>query len=227
MLTWVHLDIFRREFFKNKKISHFLYIEDDIKISKENIMYWSKYKKTLNKFKLLPSFVRYEIQKKTKKKFSVDVREKSYFHLIPKIKIKKNYFFINLPYSYQAMYLMDRNLMKVHLNSISSNPDFSSNIWNIRERASQGVSFLNIPKKFKSRNVVGFNLDNNEIDQNALIHHIPNTYINKKDKFLSRILIKDLIYSKNDEKYSLNLKQLINSIIKKFNRTKLFTKKNK
>lgn len=192
LLTWIHLDIFRKYFFKDKNISHFLYLEDDIKITKKNIYYWTKYRKILNKYKLIPSFLRYEINKKDKKKYSVDVLKKSWFISIPKIKITNDYFFVNLPQPYQGMYFLDRILMKAHINGISSHPDHAKHLWNTRERAAQGVTFLSVPKKFISKNVIGYNAKLKKIDKDCLIHHISNTYVNKKDIF-SKIPVDDLI----------------------------------
>jgi len=40
LLTWSHLDIFRRKFLSNSTISHFMYLEDDIEVRVPNIQYW-------------------------------------------------------------------------------------------------------------------------------------------------------------------------------------------
>lgn len=185
------MDIFKQKLNK-KKISHFLYIEDDINLTEDNIKYWLNGRKKLKKYGLIPSFLRYEINAKNNEKYSVDVLKKLWFHNLPKIKISKKYYFLNLPQPYQGLYLLDRILLKEHLNGLSSHPDNVKHLWNIRERAAQGVTFSNVPSKFNSRNLVGYDSLNKKIDSDCLVYHLPNNYIKKNDIF-SRIKIKDLI----------------------------------
>jgi hypothetical protein len=92
---------------------------------------------------------------------------------------------------YQGVYLMDKELMGEHLNGESSDPDFGQ--CDIRARAASGATFLNVPSKFLSRNVVGIIFPNMQIDKNALIHHTPNNYTNNPNTRDGKILISQLI----------------------------------
>jgi hypothetical protein len=107
------------------------------------------------------------------------VIRKAPFNQLPKVKISDNYYYINLPKPYQGMYLMDRELLKEHLFGPSSNPDFG--IWNIREKAAQGLTFSKVPKGYFSRNLIGYDNNKRQIDTNALIHHTPNNYADNPD----------------------------------------------
>jgi hypothetical protein len=192
LLTWGHFDIFRKHFQIDPEISHFMYLEDDIEIKPNNIEYWLRGREDLRLAGLIPSFLRYEFAAQETEMRSTDV--KSSIEL-DKLSIFKNnngnYCYINLPQPYQGMYLLDRELAKEHLFGISSNPDFGT--WGIREKAAQGLTFLNVPSGYFSRNVVGFMKNEGLIDPNALIHHMPNNYANNPKTKLGKIKIKDLI----------------------------------
>ena len=193
LLTWFHLDIFRKEFFSDKNISHFMYLEDDIKISKQNIFHWQENRTILRKFGLIPSFLRYEIKNNNRKeKYVVDVTKRLSLRNLPKVKISDEYCYVNLPQPYQGMYLLDRDLMKEHLNGPSSSPDFHKCNWPIRESAAQGLTFANVPKKFWSRNVVLYNIKNKCVAEHSLIHHLSNNYIKSNTPF-AKIKLSDLI----------------------------------
>jgi hypothetical protein len=172
LLTWSHLDIFRK-LHSSKKYSHFLYSEDDIIFSPENFEYWIESRKILASKNLIPSFVRYELSLLHNSKVSVDqwaptkISESSAVHF-------ESCSFINLDNPYQGCYLMDRDLLMEHLGSESSNPD--SGIWNIRERAAQGLTFQNVPEGFRSRNLVMFDPVSSKLDDRSYIYHVTNNY---------------------------------------------------
>ncbi len=192
LLTWAHLDVFRNFFQTEQHITHFMYLEDDILITPNNIKYWVEGRDNLRNIGLIPSFLRYELAAQETLMRSTDVK----FHVellkIPRVNLhNKSYCYINLPNPYQGMYILDRELAKEHLFGPSSSPDFG--IWNIREKAAQGLTFANVPSGCTSRNFVGFDLDVNQIDPNALIHHTPNNYANNPQTAFGKIPIKDLV----------------------------------
>lgn len=192
LLTWAHFDVFRNIFQTNQNISHFMYLEDDILITKNNINYWLEGRENLRGFGLLPSFLRYELIDQETLMRSTDVKTHIELKKVPQVNFgKKNYCYINLPKPYQGMYILDRDLAKEHLFGPSSSPDFG--IWGIREKAAQGLTFANVPSGFTSRNLVGFNSDLNQIDPDALIHHTPNNYANNPKSSFGKIPINELI----------------------------------
>ena len=192
LLTWAHFDVFRKLFQTEQNLTHFMYLEDDILITPENIEYWLEGRANLRNIGLIPSFLRYELAAQETLMRSTDVTSHVKLNEIPRVNFhNKNYCYINLPQPYQGMYLFDRELAEEHLFGPSSNPDFG--IWGIREKAAQGLTFANVPSGCTSRNFVGFKLDRNQIDSRALIHHTPNNYANNPQTKFGKIPINELI----------------------------------
>jgi hypothetical protein len=188
-LGWHHLEVFRH-LLSNTKVSHFLYMEDDLLISEKNIRYWLIGRKKLRHRGLYPSFVRVEKRKNSDVWYSTDCTEHVDLSKLPSVRINDRYRFFGLPNPYQGMYLMDRELMSEHLSGPSSHPDFGP--WGIREKAAQGLTFLNVPQGFGSRNVVGYNCETNQIDSHSWIHHMTNNYANDPSQPFGKIPILEL-----------------------------------
>lgn len=191
LYTWSHFSIFRRLFENDKEISHFLYLEDDLCLKKNNIYYWIKGRSFLKKYKLYPSFLRYELNSTKDGKFLVDITMSYDSKKLPSICVENDYCFVNFPQPYQGMYLMDREMMYEFFNGIYCNPDFG--VWGIREKATQGLTFANIPNGLFSRNLVGYNLKYKSIDENCLVHHLPNNYSNSSSSIFGKILVEKAI----------------------------------
>ncbi len=175
-LPWGHLVLFNQHYLSDASISHFMYLEDDIKITPQNIVYWLRGRNELYQFGFYPSFVRFEKNYSDEKLYVTDITKPLRFRKAPRIKISSDYCYLSAPQPYQGMYLMDREMMEEYLKSSACSPDFGS--WGIREKATQGLTFVNVPSGFHSRNLIGCNLSNNCVDQDALIHHLPNNYAN-------------------------------------------------
>lgn len=192
LLTWVHFDLFRSYFVYDSSISHFCYLEDDIELKIENIKYWLSSREELRQLQLVPSFLRYEIANGETIKRSTDLISIVEFKKLPRFQSKDNgYFFVNLPNPYQGMYLLDRELAEEHFFGPSSTPDFGP--WNIREKATQGLTFSRVPDGCFSRNFLRFNKTLNLIDPASLIHHTPNNYANDPDSNQGKIPVQSLI----------------------------------
>ena len=174
LLTWVHREVFN-EIIKNPEISHFLYTEDDLNITIENLSYWLHYRPKLRKYGLIPSFFRVEKHPEIGW-CSTDCLAPIYIPRQPQINLTDDYQFICLPNPYQGMYFLDRELIREFANSRAMSPDFGQ--WFIREKASAGLTFVNVPKGFTSRNVVPFCPSQKTIPQDCWIHHLPNNYAN-------------------------------------------------
>lgn len=194
-LTWCHFEIFKDRFKKDSSITHFMYLEDDMLIQPNNISYWLKGREDLKSFGLIPSFCRYELRDNLK--FSVDNVEIKKLEELKSISVTDEYAYVNLIESYQAMYLLDRELAEEHL----FDPDTKVSKWygNInddkwaREQAAQGMIFTNIPADFISRCLVGFNKIKRKIDPDALIHHTTNNYTTMPNTKHGKTLVDDLI----------------------------------
>jgi hypothetical protein len=191
LLTWSHLYFFRKLFNSDLSISHFMYLEDDIFITLQNIEYWLKARQALATQMLIPSFLRYELKKDSEDLYATDCTKKVNFFKLPKIKSSVNYYYLNLPEPYQGMYLLDRELMSEHLNGASSIPEYTP--WGISEKAAAGLTFMKVPQACYSRNFIGYDLGNKRIDQNSLIHHLPNNYANNSASPHGKIKVNELV----------------------------------
>jgi hypothetical protein len=191
LLTWSHLAVFRDLIESNLAITHFMYVEDDICVTRDNIDYWLKAREELRGFGAIPSFLRIEFKDEDPLPYSTDVVESASLGSIPQINIRQDYAYINLLYPYQGMYLLDRELMVEHLSGPSCSPDHG--IWNIREKAAQGLTFSKVPRGFNSRNFVGFDLRSDKIDKNSLVQHLPNNYANNPNTKHGKISIDSLV----------------------------------
>ena len=191
LLTWSHFDLFRRLFREDQSITHFMYLEDDIRVNPENIAYWLRGRESLRQFGLIPSFLRYELKKHDNRPYSTDVTRNVKLVRLPRVRVTDTYFYVNLPQPYQGMYLLDRELMNEHIVKPSSSPEFGS--WGIREKAAQGLTFANVPKGCLSRNFVGYDMEQAHIDSKCLIHHTPNNYADNPNTRHGKILVSELI----------------------------------
>ena len=192
LLPWSHLGFFAQLFADDFSISHFMYLEDDICVQKENIDYWLRGREELRPFGLIPSFLRYELKTNNMDPYSTDLIKQYNPYEYTRAEVSSSYVYLNLPDLYQGMYLLDRELMSEHLNGMSSNPDFGK--WKIREKAAQGITFVNIPGGCQARNFVGYDMITGGIDPCCLIHHTPNNYANNPDTKFAKILVKELVY---------------------------------
>ena len=191
LLTWSHFYTFRKLFESDESITHFMYLEDDIFITPKNIEYWLKSRLDLQISGLIPSFLRYEKREGSADLYSTDATTNSSLAKIPTLKTSESYCYLNLPNPYQGMYLLDRELMYEHLIGPSSIPENTP--WGIREKAAAGLTFINVPPGCYSRNFIGYDFKNRNIDPNSLIHHLPNNYANNLNTPFGKIKIKELI----------------------------------
>ncbi|BDT11165.1 hypothetical protein L1F28_24940 [Arthrospira platensis NCB002] len=192
LLTWCHFEVFRRKFKLYPDITHFWYLEDDILVTPENLAYWLDGREKLKNTPFIPSFVRYEYQTGKAEKFVTDTVAPVDLNASPSVEVAENYQFINLPTPDQGMYLLDRALAKKHFFGGSSSPDFGR--WGIREKAAQGITYLEVPKGFYSRNLVGVIKQQYQLDPRCLIHHLPNNYANHPKSKFAKVAVDALFF---------------------------------
>ncbi len=205
LLPWVHLKIMKTKYL-NKSFTLFLYIEDDILITEENIQYWILARQSLKKINLIPSFILTEFNSIDKNLYAVSYLNKNKIKFMSKILDKKNFFaFVNTKFPYQAMYLYDRSLMKEHIVGPSSNPDFGHGAFKIKylnknminldlmAKVNAGLIYKDIPFGFLNRYVLPVNLKTNRINNYCLIKHLSNKYIYQKSKY-GKIKVGNIFY---------------------------------
>lgn len=203
LLPWYHLNLMKK-LYNNEEITHFLYLEDDIMINKFNLNYWINSRKILKKFNLIPAFTRTEINENDNELYAVDFTKENDIKKLPKIKVNRNYEFINHKFPYQGMYLYDRELMQEHLQGPTSNPDCGHGAFDINfldqrminldlmAKANIGLTYINIPSGYFNRMVTLYNNEKKEIDVNCRIKHLSNKYTNL-DSLHGNIKLKNAI----------------------------------
>lgn len=197
LLPWFSISVMKQKIL-DKSFSHFLYLEHDMLLYKKNLIYWCKFRTILKSKNLIPAFLRTE-KNKNNEIFAVDAINKIDFKNDPKIYINsKKDGFINNKNPYQAIYLMDRDLMKEYLNSPASTVDFGffnqelRNKYPIKELVNVSIAYSNIPYGYYNRYMIPFT-NKKEIPDFCLIEHSSNKYVNLKNKFFSKINIKKLL----------------------------------
>ena len=183
LLAWIHRDIFKKCLMSGQNFSHYLYTEDDMLVTQENVNYWLHGMKILAPSVFIPGFMRYEVDDKGTA-FCTDLTSAVNHETIPKIIFANGYSMISIRRPYQGMYLLDQTQMAELLLTPASSPDYG--YYHVRESAAQGLSFYNVPAGANSRNLVGVN-QGVSIDPGALIWHLPNSYVQDQTSKFGRI----------------------------------------
>jgi len=158
LLPWSHF-VVAREKILDASFTHFLYLEDDLLVTQQTIRYLLAATDALRRFGLLPAVFRVEMNDRDGEWYSTDLVERVRIEACTRIlPVNSDIGFINLPNPYQGMYFLERDLMTAHLSNITSNPDFGAGglSWGIRERATQGLTFQDVPDGHISRVVVPY-----------------------------------------------------------------------
>lgn len=192
-LTWSHKDVFRQLVRTDHSITHYLYLEDDILLTEDNIQYYLEGESQLSHKRFLPSFIRYETSDEHKM-YAIDVMKVQIFTIMPKIQYSDNYYYVNFLYPYQGIYLLNARFMMEYFDSGADNPDKNS-VWPIREQNTAVIFFHNVPSGFTARNLAGCIYQNDavKLDPRCLIHHLPNNYVNDKEHLAKLYTVDDVI----------------------------------
>ena len=198
LLTWEHKQIILQDIKHSKSNSLFLYLENDIKFTQNNLEYWLSHKENLSRAKLIPSFSIIEYSKNKNEWVSVSEFRSTplKFSDLKSININGN-IYLNLNNPYCASFLMDLDMVTEYSKSKAFNEIESRTLssWDIGARAAMGLTFVNVPKNFNSRCVIPVSLQNGyfQLDENAFLQHLPNLY-SKVDVIEKKLLpVKKLI----------------------------------
>jgi hypothetical protein len=193
MLTWEHKQIIIQDIKHSNSNSLFLYLENDIKFTQNNLEYWLSHKENLSKKGLIPSFSIIEYSRHRNEWVSVSEFRSTplKFSELKSININGN-IYLNLNNPYCASYLMDLEMVTEYSKSKAFNEIESRTLsdWDIGARAAMGLTFVNVPKNFNSRCVVPVSLQNGyfQVEENAFLRHIPNLY-SKVDVIEKKLLL--------------------------------------
>ncbi|WP_216905036.1 hypothetical protein [Synechococcus sp. CCY 9618] len=173
LLTWTHREILE-EVANKRDGSYFLYCEDDILVTLENVLYWLESRDALNSCGFYPSFLRVEYDLRRGAWVSTDCPQGVSMKHQPILFLDNGDIYVNASNPYQGMYLLDPDLIQEMVSSPAMSPDFG--FWNIREKAAQGLTFVNIPHGFHSRNLLRVEPIEMSIDRRSWLHHLSNNY---------------------------------------------------
>jgi len=191
LLPWSHF-VVMRERFKDESITHFLYLEDDLLCTQEHVNYMLEAREMLRPVGLIPGLVRVEQNPDDHEWYSTDQLDQIDISQCQRIAlpVDSGLGFINLPLPYQGLYFLDRELMGEHLNGPSSMPDFGD--WHIREKAAQGLTFVQVPGGFSSRIMIPYYEREKRIAQCCLLHHMTNSYALQPNSPYGKIKVRDI-----------------------------------
>ncbi len=212
-LTWAHKPLFRRAL-EDPGLSHFIYLEDDMRFTSESLAYWCRFREPLARHGLLPGFVRYEVFDDAR--YVVDQKARQSVDQVDRQGVVLSQpdtgrgsgldlRFVSLNNPYQGMYVIDRELAIDHLwNSPARSSLLSRSIkWPtdvqlraaiIRERAAIGPILDDVPPGFGSRNVVPLQMPRPgeyRLDPACLIEHLTGNYSRSRKAF-GKIRVEDL-----------------------------------
>lgn len=161
-LTWAHKELVCSGL-REPALSHFVYLEDDVKFTGHSLSYWCKYRQPLARHGLLPGFVRVELLDHDV--YVVDQLERLSCGALPRVTLtdrEATVFFASLANPYQGMYVLDRPLAIDHFRRSGARDAWRSRAvsrWGTRERAALGPILDDVPPGFRARNVVPVSLE--------------------------------------------------------------------
>lgn len=196
LLPWFCFDELKKKY-NNKKNTHFLYLEDDILISDENVSYWVFMRNLLKKNDFIPGFIRYE--KKNNNLYAIDYYKKIFLASTPRFFLdKKNVGIFNTKYPYHGACLFDRKLMKEYIGSKLVSIDLGfhhkilKNFYPIKELANIIIGFINVPNYLLNRFFIPF-FNFNKIPKYCLIQHLDARFSREKGNNFSNIEVKNIL----------------------------------
>ena len=180
-LTWRHREIIVSEFANENDsgYTHFMYLEDDIRVSFANFSYFVEYREVLRHAGLLPSFLRVEYNRTLNGFVNSDNKAPVDLSRQPHID-HGDVILANIPFPYIACYILDTALVAEFLRTRSFKRESSRAVteWEVRERAAMGLCHENVPQPFQCRYVVPVSRKTGMALGCAWISHLPNNYAN-------------------------------------------------
>lgn len=182
-LAWAHMEASRRYLEHMTSNDLFVYLEDDILFSRENLLYWLSNRQSLAQHGLFASFARVEFSRDHRNWVSSDLQKPTNLDVASKLDLEESsdWGFVELENPYCAMYVLDAELAREFVDSPwFANESLRFVDWDTRERAASGLLFRNVPQGFTSRGVVRYRKSSLTLDSGALVHHLGNTYANRR-----------------------------------------------
>jgi hypothetical protein len=194
-LTWCHKSVIAKEFAAGNyaRFTHFIYLEDDIRLSFNNFCYFVEFRDALRSFGLLPSFVRVEYNAALGGFVASDAFWPIYVPAQSHIRLGDSVL-VNMPIPYNPCFILDVELAEEYVRSRSFDHDDSLSLgrWGVRERAAMGLCLENVPPPFQTRYVVSVSRRTEMVPGFAWISHLPNTYADDPHSRLGKVRMDEL-----------------------------------
>ncbi|WP_247821502.1 hypothetical protein [Bradyrhizobium sp. 187] len=185
LLPWGHKHLIAEQFLRAKvNYTHFIYVEDDVLLSFDNLCYFIHYREILNERRLIPSFQRIEYNDADNHLYLVD--QVGVTDLSSKTRVDLDgYAFVNLDYPFNAMFILDRELALEYVETPSFDRQRSKLVrpeWDVACRAAMGLCFENPPAGFTARYVSPIDLSTLTTPSWSWVYHLPNNYAKDSSK---------------------------------------------
>ena len=194
-LAWAHKPLIPREFLAaGSPYTHFVYLEDDMRFGFRNFRYFLDYRAALAPFGLIPSFLRVEYCAAAQEMRSTDLHYTLPFRRLGKVEIGP-YVFAAHSNPYCAIYVLDHELAREYVASASFGLTTSAQVRNIgtRERSAMGLCWENIPRGYRSRYAVPFDLNRQAAAAECWVPHLPNNYAERPTSASGKLAMRHLL----------------------------------
>jgi hypothetical protein len=179
-LPWRHKKIIQEEFLSDTSpFDLFIYMEDDLFLTSENIAYFIAFRQGLDRVRFIPSFIRCEYNLDQQRVYSIDQVDRQPVLAHQKLQFGQTTF-VNTDFPFCAMYIFDRALARAHLGTRSASQELSASVekWGVIEHASLGQMFEGVPSGFFSRYLVPVDPDTLQLLPACVVHHSSDKYTN-------------------------------------------------
>lgn len=189
-LTWCHKQIIAMEFVQENhgRYTHFIYLENDIRLSFLNFCYFVEFREALRGLGLLPSFIRVEYNAAFGGFTSSDVFWPVYVPVQSHVLLGDTVL-VNMPNPYNPLFILDLELATEYVHSRSFDRQTSATVcpWGVAERAAMGLCLENVPAPFQSRYVAPVSRLTGAAPAFAWVWHMPNNYADNPRSPLGKV----------------------------------------
>ncbi|HEX7388506.1 MAG TPA: hypothetical protein VF286_00250 [Acidiphilium sp.] len=182
-LTWSHKPALQEAFsVANPAYSHFIYLEDDLRLTFTNFRYYVCYSDKLACHSLIPAFLRVEYNHTKNDIFSSDIPSGIRIDDRPSVELD-SFRFINSDFPYMGMFVMNRAQMLEYTMTRSFDRERSAEVhsWWIAERSAMGLTWEAVPDGYTSRYVIPIDLASRRPSPSCYVHHLPGNYTNRDE----------------------------------------------
>jgi hypothetical protein len=200
-LTWCHKPIIAKEFVggNNGRYTHFIYLENDIRLSFVNFCYFMEFREQLRSFGLLPAFVRVEYSAALGGFVTSDVFWSVYVPAQTHIRLG-DIVLVNMPNPYNPFFILDVELAQEYVGTRSFDREGSREVspWAVADRSAMGLCLENVPPPFQSRYLVPVSRQTGMVPAFAWVWHLPNNYADNPNSPLGKVRMDELFAGVRD-----------------------------